>query len=217
MNDIISIIEPYRIDILLGFILISVIRTSYSIYKTKQRQIDELQKQIHDTDKQRAISGSNNTVIQAAAGASVITGISDEGLKQIRDGMSAIQKQKDAELRAKFNLGYILFTATERNVIVPLGSPMDDILKVDWKTGYNVSFSDKTVTLSLPNMVFQTPDSGVEIHFLNSSKIVVPRQLGLFVCPVVMVNYGLVFTVVSTSENSIIIAMGIQSPPQKRP
>jgi hypothetical protein len=158
------------------------------------------------TNQSATASGSNTTV----------NGISDEGLKQIRDGMLAVQKQKDAELRAKFNLGYILFTATERNEIVPLDSPMDDILKVDWKSGYNVSFSDDAVSLRLPHMVFHPPNSSV-IDF-NGSTITVRRHFEPFARPgFVIGNYRLTFKVVSTNEDSIIIAMGIQSPPEKRP
>ena len=40
--------KPYAIYIFSWFILISVILTSYSVYKTKQQQINELQKQIDD-------------------------------------------------------------------------------------------------------------------------------------------------------------------------
>ena len=146
----------------------------------------------------------------------MVSGISDEGLKQIRDGMLAVQKQKDAELRAKFNVGYILFTATERNEIVPLDSPMDDILTVDWKSGHNVSFSDKTVTLHLPHINFHPPNSGVVD--LNRSTITVRRHFEPFARPgFVQGNYRLAFKVVSTNEDSIIIAMGIESPPEKRP
>lgn len=169
------------------------------------------------TNQSATTSGSNNTVIQAAPGATVVNGLSDKGLNQIQEGMLALQKQKDAELRAIFNVGYILFTATERNQIVPLNSTMDNILKVNWESGYNVSFSDNTVTLRLPETVFSPPNTGA-IHFGGSNNITVYRHFEPFARPgFVMGNYRLAFKVVSIDEDSIIIAMGIQSPPPKRP
>ncbi|MGA3164270.1 MAG: hypothetical protein ABSD77_08785 [Verrucomicrobiota bacterium] len=168
------------------------------------------------TIQSATVSGSNNTVVQAAPGATVNASLSDESIKLIQEGMLALQKEKDAELKAKFNLGYILFTATDRNEIIPLGSPMDEILKVDWKSGYNVSFSDSAVTLTLPNMVFQPPNSG-GVDF-NSPKIGVRRHFEPFARPGFVVgNYRLAFKVVSTNANSIVVAMGIESPPEPRP
>jgi hypothetical protein len=165
------------------------------------------------TNQSATVPGSNNIVIQAAPGANVISGLSDEGLKQIRDGMLAIQKQKDAELRAEFNVGYILFTATERNEIVPLDSPMNDILEVDWKSGYNISFSDNIVKLRLPKIILHPPNSGI-ININSGYTIAFSRDgknnTNYFVATG---NYGLVFKFVSANDNSIIIAMGIKSPP----
>jgi hypothetical protein len=43
MKDKLSTIRPYRLSILMAFILISVILTSYSMYKDKQQEINKLQ------------------------------------------------------------------------------------------------------------------------------------------------------------------------------
>jgi hypothetical protein len=165
----------------------------------------------NDNTQAATVLGSNNTVIQVAPGSIVINGTTDEGLKKILDGLLAAQKQKDAELLAEFNIGYILFTATERNEIIPLNSPMDDILKVDWKSGYNVSFSDKTVTLRFPDIVLLPPNSGSTTF--NGCSVTLPKlenftfELPPLFCPS---NYKLVFKVISTNENSVIIAMGVK-------
>lgn len=144
----------------------------------------------------------------------MVNGISDEGLKQIRDGMLAVQKQQDAELRAKFNLGYILFTATERKEIVPLDSPMNDILKVDWKPGYNVSFSDKTITIRLPDIRFSPPNSG-ELNITGGWNLIVRRHSKSSLPSLAVIgNYEVALEIVSIDEDSIIFAIGLRSPPK---
>jgi hypothetical protein len=213
-------------QLIIGIIIIvlGVILTTVGGYVAKdgwdkmyhKKSVDIQQNATGDDNTQAAtVLGSNNTVIQVAPGSIVVNGTTDEGLKQIRDGMLAVQKQKDAELRATFNLGYILFTATERNEIVPLNSPIDDILKIDWKSGYNVSFSDKTVTLRFPDMTFQPPDG--DVHFSGCSVTVFKHFEPLARPGFVMGNYRLAFKVASINENSVVIAMGIQSPPPPRP
>jgi len=130
--------------------------------------------------------------------------------------MAALQKENDPALKAKFNLGYILFTATERKEIIPLNSPMDEILKVDWKSGYDVSFSDDAVTLKLPNIVFQPTNSATMT--INGESVTVRRRFEPWARPgFVNGNFRLAFKVVSTNSDSITIAMGIQSPPEPRP
>ncbi|MDD5328178.1 MAG: hypothetical protein PHY02_10265 [Phycisphaerae bacterium] len=48
MKDKLSTRRAYRLSILMTFILISVILTSYSMYANKQQQIDKQQKQIDE-------------------------------------------------------------------------------------------------------------------------------------------------------------------------
>jgi hypothetical protein len=139
----------------------------------------------------------------------------DETLEIVRR-MVALQKENDPELKAKFNLGYVLFTATERKQVIPLNSPFDEILIVDWKSGYDVSFLDDSVTLRLPSIVFH-PTNSARLAF-NGQSVTVRRRFEPWARPgIVSGNFRLAFKVVSTNANSIVIAMGIQSPPEPRP
>ena len=109
---------------------------------------------------------ANNSpgAIQAGGNVNINNGLSDEGLKQIREGMLAVQREQEEKLQAKFNLGYILFTATKRNEIVPLQSPFDEIIKIDWKAGYSVTFKTNYVFLHIASLIIRPTTGGVFDH-----------------------------------------------------
>jgi hypothetical protein len=166
---------------------------------------------------QTANAMSNSTVIQAAPGSTANNGISDESIKLIREGMLAIQKEKDAELKSKFSLGYILFTATDRNEVVPLNSPMDEVIKIDWKSGYTVTFTDTHIMLSIGHMVIHFPNSITQdFHDCNFGVL---RRIEPWARPGIYNDgvFRVAFKAISTHEDSAIIAMGIESPPEPRP
>ena len=152
-------------------------------------------------------SGNNNFLLQNSPNATF--GVSDKTYKQMQEGMLAIQKLKDAELRAYFNVGYILFTATEKNIIVPKESPIDNILKIDWKSGYNVSFTHDHVSLKLPRINYYISYPQID---LNDAEVSLPRiENYTLILPWTKYDkYKLIFRVVSTNEDSITIAMGIR-------
>src|SRR5258708_7929507 len=140
----------------------------------------------------------------------------DETLAIVRR-MESFQQGNDAALKAKFNLGYILFTATERREIVPLRSPMDEILKIDWETGYAVYFESNAVTLRLPNFIIRPPGSATVVH--QGSTVTLPRRIEPWARPGIY-NDGKIrvaFKVVATNAGALMIAMGVQSPPEPRP
>ena len=162
------------------------------------------------TSQSATQSGSNNTLIQAAPGAIVSYGISEETYKQIRDEMIAVQKQKDAELKTQFDVGYILFTVTERNEWVPSNSPMDNIIKITYNSDCKIIFDKDTITMQLPDIEFHPPNSG-SINFKKGPIIRLPRiesfQYGLALSG----NYELIIKIISTKGNSIIIALGVHT------
>jgi hypothetical protein len=152
--------------------------------------------------------GSNSSVIQVntmnySVGATI---------EQIKQAMREVQKEKDPDLRKTFQLGYFLFAATERQEIVPLGSPMDDILQVDWKAGYTVSFSTDTVSLHISRMHIHFPDGPkTEMSDLN---VTIPRRIeppraGIYGTR----KFQVACAVVSTSTESVVIAMGVRFSP----
>jgi hypothetical protein len=132
--------------------------------------------------------------------------------------MREVQREQDPDLRRKFQLGYILFTATERQEIVPLNSPIDEMLQIDWKSGYSVSFTPDSVTLGLPTMTIRMPDSGGVVH-LQGTSVTVRRRFEPWARPGIYNNgkMRVAFKVVSTNADSIMIAMGIESPPEPKP
>jgi len=201
----------YGVYIWAVLFILGVILILWAYFKGDKKVATEDKATKPETIQSATTLGNNSSVIQAFSGAKVFSGISDEGLNQIRDGMLAIQKQKDIELQAEFNLGYILFTATKRSEIVPLDSPMDDILKVDWKSGYDVSFSGDVIKLRLPKMVFDFPNIGT-LNFDGCGVKIRPFKSSTLYA-IDMGNYKIGFKVVSTNEDSVVIAMGIKSPP----
>ena len=140
----------------------------------------------------------------------------DETLAIIRS-MQSFQQENDAALKAKFNLGYILFTATERKELVPLRSPMDEILRIDWATGYSVAFESNTVTLRLPDFTIHPPNAGTFAH--HGTSVTLLRRIEPWARPGIY-NDGKIrvaFKVVATNTDALMVAMGIQSPPEPRP
>ena len=150
------------------------------------------------------INGNNNALIQNSPNAILNYGISDEWLKQIREGMLAVQKQKEAELQAEFKMGYVIFTATERNEIVPLNSPMDEIITIDWKADYNVSFNEDSVILHIPNIILNPGQTKIE-----NNVVMVPRN-GQTKKLYKFGNYTLCVKALSAKSDSAMIVMGIK-------
>jgi hypothetical protein len=156
-------------------------------------------------------SGTNNTLNQVAARGTLTYGISDETYKQMQEDMLALQKQKDAELRAIFKYGYILFTATERNEIVPLNSPIDNILTIDWNAGYNISFSDETIKLRMPTITYEPTKIRLE-----DCTIRMPKD-GTLVSGLFLGKHIIAYKVISIKKDSVIIAMGILDKSEYKP
>jgi hypothetical protein len=156
-----------------------------------------------DGNNSPAITGNNNALIQNSPGATLNYGLSDDTYKHIREGMEAEQKLKDIELRTYFKYGYILFTATERNEIVPLKSPMNDIITFDFNTGYNITYSDKTINLDLPTISYKHTKL-----ILVGFTVKVPKD-GTVISPYYFDEYRIAFKAISAKEDSAIIAMGI--------
>src|SRR6266850_696209 len=96
-----------------------------------------------DSHNQMAITSGNNSPAINQSGPNLTLNINNgPTLELIEQAMRNVQKEKDADLKKEFPLGYILFTATERKQIVPLRSPMDEVIKINWRTGYSVSFTN---------------------------------------------------------------------------
>ena len=168
-------------------------------------------------------TGSNSPITQTVINNGYLTNEmkaaaekQDEMLAILRR-MEDTKRDKDAELKAKFQFGYILFSATERKEIIPLKSPMDEIFKVDWNSGYEVSITDSHVNLRLPNMAIHSPD-GTVAAFTNSS-VGVLRSIEPWARPGIFNNGRIRIApkLVSTNDNVFVIALGIQSPPEPRP
>jgi hypothetical protein len=159
-------------------------------------------------------SGNNNALIQNSPNATLNYGVSDETYKQMQEGMLAVQKLKDAQLRAEYDIGYIIFTATERNEIVPLKSPMDNIIIVDWKSGYLISSSSDTVKFRFPDMVVrqesQNGGGAVELGF-NGCTATMPKRENITFKAIALNDVGVDFKIVSISKDSIVIAMGVKN------
>jgi hypothetical protein len=167
-----------------------------------------------DNHQMNAVAAAPNaTAINAAPGANVLLGAS---LEQIKQAMREVQKEKDPELRKIFPLGYILFTATEHQQIVPLNSPMDSMIEVDWRTKYTVSFEDNKVLLELPT---------ITIHQLpgDNSKMVgcgigFPKRIGAgTIIGLTYAPYVLCFAVVAIDGGNVTVAMGLQPKPESKP
>jgi hypothetical protein len=140
----------------------------------------------------------------------------DETLAIVRR-METFQKENEPELKAKFNLGYILFTATESKIIIPLNSPFDDIIKIDWKSGYSISLTEDTITLRLPNFTIH-PSTNFTFRSQGDT-LVMGRRIEPWARPGIFNNgkVRIAFKVVATNEDNVIIALGIQSPPEPKP
>jgi hypothetical protein len=142
----------------------------YNIARPDRSKTESGQKALTEGDNSPAVnfaantSGSNSPVTQTFINNSypsnevkTVIAKEDEILSIVRY-MQEVKGDNDAELLAKFQLGYILFSVTQRKEIVPLNSAMDNILKIDWKSGYEVSFSETHVHLRLPDMAIFPPE-----------------------------------------------------------
>lgn len=125
--------------------------------------------------------------------------------------------QDDSKLKAKFNLGYILFTATETRRIIPFNSPMDDIIQIDWKSGYEVALTETHVNLRLPTLTIHPPDGPRMI--LHGGSYEVLRRIKPWAGPGIYNNgkIRVAIKVVDTNQDNVVVALGIQSPPEPRP
>jgi hypothetical protein len=155
------------------------------------------------------VNGTGNAVIQAASGAKVSVGVSDSTVEAIRQGLLAIQKEKDSQLRRTFTRGYVLFAATERNEIVPLNSPFNEILQIDWKSGYKLDVSETEVTLQLPDMNYYEPGKVTPIKIRNNVVAITRRSASHPFVLIGMNNSVIGFEMVSNSQDSVAIAIGV--------
>jgi hypothetical protein len=154
-----------------------------------------------------AIGSANNPTINQVQGNMIVNGVTHDDIQAIREGLKAIQKQKDAEISSIFDVGYILFTATERNEIVPLDSAFNEILHVDWKSGWNITFSEKAVTLTTPSMFITKNNLRAEF---GPNQYTLDRVINPGFIPFVLgQDFTLGLKVVDTNADSITFALGI--------
>jgi hypothetical protein len=164
--------------------------------------------------------GNGNVLTQNSPNSPVYYGVIDKTREDIRtkalEDMNALQQQNKDKFLADFPLGYILFavirTHKERNEIIPWNSPWDDIIKIDWKSGYNVSFSDETIVLSLPTIAIKDIITYEKLSFTISRNVVPPFDVILGFQPDSTPEkaYRLVIRCVSSNKDSVIMAVGVQ-------
>jgi hypothetical protein len=163
-------------------------------------------------------SGNNSPNIQADRGSTVNytvnSGVTDQTLQQIKDGIIALQKQKEDELKKTFSGGYIVFGVTERQEIVPIDSPWDRMISIDWKAGYQIAVNNKAVTISLPKTVY-TPPNGAGMIEIGKQRVAIPKRIAPFPIPFIVAapDYRIGFKYIGDFDNSEIIALGLQLPP----
>jgi hypothetical protein len=94
---------------------------------------------------------------------------------------------------------------------------MDDILNIEWKSGYDVSVSESHVTLRLPNITVHPPNGSV--IKLQGATVSVLKRIEPWARPGLYNNGKIRIApkLVSTNDNVFVIALGIQCPPEPRP
>jgi hypothetical protein len=122
--------------------------------------------------------------------------------------MEAVEQKRKDDLLKMFPMGYTLFTVTERNQVVPNGSPMDQILQVDWNSAHTLSISESSVTLKLPNMTFTPPGNGRANY--SGSRVTMTRNIGAPMFGLSRIgNYGVVCKYLEEAGGSPVMALGI--------
>jgi hypothetical protein len=167
-------------------------------------------------------AGNNSPVMQANNGSTINStinyGLTEDSLRLIREGMAAIERKKKDDLLKTFPMGYVLFTITERNQVVPNGSPIDKILAFDWTSFYALSISDGAITLHMPDMILTPPKGGLFV--LSSCSMMVYRIPGTVTRGFRLGNYGVACRYLEDMDQSPVVALGIieePSPPPRKP
>jgi hypothetical protein len=168
------------------------------------------------TSQTANVYGEKSQILQAAPGSTINNttinnGVSDATLEVIRNGMREAQKQEEAKLKESFPDGWIIFTATERREIIPLDSPMEQIVKFHWTNHYSVDLSPTRINLQLPDFDFLNPDGSIRLA-IQHLKLDCVREAGHSLGMQWNTNYLVMFQILSTGKDGVIIAMGLHPP-----
>jgi hypothetical protein len=185
----------------LGFVVFSLV-SSESERKTAENH-----------GQNATATGPGATAINAASGA-IVSVSSGATIEQIKEAMRQVQREQGPDLRKLFTLGYVLFTATETQEIIPLNRPIDTGLEVDWESGHSVSLTSNSVTLYLPQVVIRTQ---LTILQLGPGPYTISRKIEPLENSIIYeeANVRVALKVVSTNEDSVMVALGIESKPAK--
>jgi len=163
-----------------------------------------------------AVLGNSNTVnVSISSGDSKRN---DEILEIVRR-MERIEKEKSKDLKQFFPLGYIIFTATKREQIVPLGdSTWDKSLEIDWKSGqHSVQISENKITLHLPTLKLGDPKKGQMTFYPQDYSFPLPTATGVPLTGHGVNGLVLWFLIVSTNDPGPIMAIGLRRDDQFKP
>jgi hypothetical protein len=160
------------------------------------------------------VGPNNNAPIVGVAnspGAHIDVGITQDDIEIIRDGMKAAEKRNETILDRFFGEGYVVFSATKGNQIVPLPlSPGNDFSINDWKDCY-VGYGDNNIKVSPPAISYHT-----NLVYGNTTYLPAPVVMGF----AYSLHYGVpgpnpenpkkVYVVfLDTNADSLTVAVGI--------
>jgi len=157
-------------------------------------------------------SGNNSANINQAnqGGVNNLTvnyGLTPDIFQAIKDGMIAAEKRRKDDLLKTFPMGYVLFTITDRNQFVPNGSPLDQIVFIDWTTLKAIEVSEKSISFLIPTIYLMPPGGGFSI--LDSCAVTVPRDTQSISKPFAMAGYVVGFKYLEDLGGNPILVMGI--------
>jgi hypothetical protein len=107
------------------------------------------------TVSQTANASAGSTVYQAAGGITVNNGASATSLEKLAASMARIERTLGPDLRLKYPHGFVLFTATEKEEVIPFQGTNAGKVKLEWPRPPQVLLHPDAVELALPNIEMQ--------------------------------------------------------------
>jgi hypothetical protein len=136
--------------------------------------------------------------------------------------LSAIHDMQDAEhensdyLKSHFPYGYVILTVNERRETVPLESPMDKTIKLDFGTETYFRLTPSRIELKLPNITFLNPDGTTVLTQWKDIRLSTARtnhiEFGLQTFGAARITNNIMVSLLSVENDKAIAAMGLTRP-----